>query len=277
MGVCFRFNSNYGSVSAGSCMQAGIVGLHCSADCLADVSNQSGWPTDAIVAVGQYETAEQCQNVCQSVPGCNFFSLNTNPGILQGACWLKKNITCGKPFANALGWVSGPRECSTRSQIAARIRRQQMLNFMNCSRVNYSAISSPRARLRKSLYCAMSTISQRQALPDVQAASHEDACNVTVYANADLSGLSSTFPEGFYEALPERVNDSLRSEGIIQTRPTIQCWVLKLDGLVSRAMPRSCLRRMRMMLSTATSLQRTVASFGCSISSTCTSAITLER
>merc|ERR1712032_1793634 len=106
MGVCFRFNSNYGSVSAGSCMQAGIVGLHCSADCLADVSNQSGWSTDTIVAEGQYETAEQCQNVCQSVPGCNFFSLNVNPGIFQGSCWLKKSISCGAPFANALGWVS---------------------------------------------------------------------------------------------------------------------------------------------------------------------------
>merc|ERR1719476_692663 len=209
--VCFRFNSNYGSVSAGSCMHAEIVGLHCSADCLAHVSNQSDWSTDAVLAVGQYKTGEQCQKICQSVAGCNFFSLDASPGIFQGACWLKKSVTCGKPFANVLGWVSGPRECSSRSQIAARIRRQQMLSFINCSRVNYSAISSPRARLRKSLYCAMATISQRQALPDVHAAFGEDACNVTVYANADLSGVSSTFPEGFYKALPESVNDDIRS------------------------------------------------------------------
>merc|ERR1740116_581507 len=57
----------------------------------------------------------------------------------------------------------------------------------------------------------MATISQRQALPDVQAAFHEDACNVTVYADGNLSGLSVTLPEGFYKALPESVNDDIRS------------------------------------------------------------------
>merc|ERR1711972_647465 len=88
---CFREHFEYGNTDKGSYAWSTLVGLHCGPSCLHDTVAQSWFPEDAATCEVRYCTAEQCQRACQSIGSCEHFVFDANPGMFEGACWMKSD------------------------------------------------------------------------------------------------------------------------------------------------------------------------------------------
>jgi len=108
---CMVPDAEYGNMDAGSCAWADVVGLHCGADCAADVQSQSWFPEMAEFKMAQSASAQDCQSACQQLQSCDFFSFDTNMGSFRHACWLKAAVPCASGFGSRPGFESGPRNC----------------------------------------------------------------------------------------------------------------------------------------------------------------------
>jgi len=110
---CFRWDKDYGNKDKGACDPADVLELHCSEKCIASATGEKLLHKETIASTVSYNSALQCQEACQNLEGCMYFTFDTNEGLYKSACWLKSNITCKPLYANSPGVVSGPASCST--------------------------------------------------------------------------------------------------------------------------------------------------------------------